>query len=587
MQSNIELAQEIKKFFKGDIDTTDETLEKYSHDASVCVVRPQIVVFPKDSNDVQQLVKWVNDYNTHSESPKQGLGLTKLSITPRAAGTCMSGGAIGESIIMDFTRYMNVITTVAKVTPFTIMPKYPDAHAVEVSGVATVAPGCFYRDFELATVKEGLLLPCYTASKSLNAIGGMIGNNSAGEKTLNYGKTEDYVKELQVVFADGREYTVKPLNKKELYAKIAQGDFEGDVYKNIFALINENKDAIKNAKPNVSKNSAGYYIWNVWDEEKEIFDLTKLIVGSQGTLGIVTNITLHLVQVKPASKLVVIFMNDLSRLGELVDAILPFKPESIESYDDATMKLAIKFFPDFLKKKGIWGMIKFMWSFWPEAFMMLVRGMPKLILLVEFAGYDDTEVKNEAKKLAQTLKLFSFPIRITKSKTDAEKYWDIRRESFALLRKHVRDKHTAPFIDDIVVRPEFLPEFLPKLHTILKEYPITYTIAGHAGNGNFHIIPLMDFSDPNTGKIIIDLSEKVYKLVLEYKGSITAEHNDGLIRTPYLVQMYGQKVYHLFEEIKNIFDKDNILNPGKKVGATVEYTYNHILKEKHSKDHKI
>lgn len=579
------LKDEIKKFFKGDVEDSDEFITKYSHDASLLEVMPQVIVFPKNSSDVQALVKWVNEHN------KSG---NKISITPRSAGTCMSGGAIGESIIMDFTKYMNAIGVVKKVTPFSIIPKYPNAHAVEVSGEATVEPGCYYRDFEEATLKEKLLLPCYTASKSINAMGGMIGNNSAGEKTLNYGKTEDYIKELQVVFADGREYVVKPLSKKELYAKISQSDFEGDIYKNIFALINENKDDIKNAKPNVSKNSAGYYLWNVWDEQKEIFDLTKLIVGSQGTLGIVTKMTLHLVAVKPKSKLVVIFMKDIARLGEIVDTVLPFHPESFESYDDATMKLAIKFFPDFLKKKGLWGMIKFMWSFWPEAFMMLINGMPKLILLVEFAGNTEEEIDTEAIKLKNALKSFGFPIRITKSETESEKYWDIRRESFALLRKHIKDKHTAPFIDDIIVRPEFLPEFLPKLNKILNQYPITYTVAGHAGNGNFHVIPLMDFSDPNTSKIILELSDKVYDLVLEYKGSTTAEHNDGIIRTPFLKQMYGDKIYSLFEQTKLLFDPQNILNPGKKVPAgdgasagTKEYIREHIIHEGHELSHKV
>src|SRR5574343_476160 len=159
----------------------------------------------------------------------------------------MAGGAIGESIIIDFTRYMNIIEKVENVNPFFMTPKFPNSHKVEISGEATVMPGCYYRDFEKQTLEKNLLLPCYTASKSLNAIGGMVGNNSAGEKTLGYGKTEDYIKELSVVFADGREYTVKPLNKKELYAKIAQNDFEGDIYKNIFALINENKDLVKGA----------------------------------------------------------------------------------------------------------------------------------------------------------------------------------------------------------------------------------------------------------------------------------------------------------------------------------------------------
>ena len=572
------MKDEIKKFWKGDIEDNTETLEKYSRDASLLQVYPELVLFPKDNEDIKALVKWA-----HENKDKY----PKLALTPRAAGTCMAGGAIGESIVIDFMRYMNKVHKIERVNPFQITPKYPNAHPVTITGTAVLQPGVYYRDFEPLTIKDNLLLPCYTASKSLNALGGMVGNNSAGEKTLNYGKTEDYVKELKVVFADGREYIVKPLSKKELYAKIAQSDFEGDIYKNIFQLINNNKEDIKNAKPNVSKNSAGYFLWNVWDEEKEIFDLGKVIVGSQGTLGIVTEITLHLVDTKAYSKLVVVFMKDIKRLGEIVDTILPHHPESLESYDDATMKLAIKFFPDFLKKKGFWGMIKFMWSFWPEVFMMSTFGIPKLILLVEFAGESEKEIDEKARKLLPDLKKFPFKTRVTHSQAESEKYWDIRRESFALLRKHVKDKHTAPFIDDIVVRPEFLPEFLPKLYAILDQYPIIYTIAGHAGNGNFHIIPLMDFSDPKTAPIIIELSKKTFDLVFEYKGSMTGEHNDGIIRAPFLPQMYGEKIYKLFEETKNIFDSQNILNPGKKVGATIDYLNTHIVKEAHDLSHKI
>jgi FAD/FMN-containing dehydrogenase len=569
----MDIKLELQKFFKGDIETSDEILTQYSHDASLLEVRPEVVVFPKNADDIKNLVKWVSD--NKEKYPH-------LGITPRSAGTCMAGGAIGESIIVDVMRYMNTIESIERVTPFTIVPKYPNAHEVTISGVAIVQPGVYYRDFEPKTLEKDLLLPCYTASKSLNALGGMVGNNSAGEKTLNYGKTEDYIKELSVVFADGREYTVAPLSKKELYAKIAQGDFEGDIYKDIFAIINDNKELVKRAKPQVSKNSAGYYIWNVWDEEKEIFDLTKLIVGSQGTLGIVTKITFHLVETKKASKLVALFMTDISKLGDIVDTILPHHPESLESYDDATLALAIKFFPDFFKRKGFLGMIKFMWSFWPEVGLMIFGGMPKLVLLIEFAGSSEKEIDAQAKALVQDIKKFGYKYRITNSQAESEKYWDIRRESFALLRKHVHNKHTAPFIDDIIVPPQMLPEFLPKLSAILNEYPITYTIAGHAGNGNFHIIPLMDFREANTAPIILELSERVYKLVLEYKGSTTAEHNDGLIRSPFLVQMYGEKVYALFEKTKKIFDPKNFFNPGKKIGSTKEYISSHIIQEGHS-----
>lgn len=582
----MQLDTEIKKFFKGDVESSQEVLEKYARDASLLEVLPRIVVFPKNSEDIGALVKWVNLENSRKENTD------KLSITPRSAGTCMSGGAIGESIIMDFTRYMNKIHSVEKVDGFFMKPMFKNSKEVVVSGVATLEPGVYYRELEEEADKHSLLLPCYTASKSINAIGGMVGNNSAGEKSIRYGKTEDYVKELKVIFKDGYEYIVKPLNKKELYSKIAQTDFEGEVYKHIYNLIRENEMAIKAGKPDVSKNSAGYYIWNVLkDEEKNggefIFDLTKLIVGSQGTLGIVTEITLHLVEKKPISKLSVIFMKDVSRLGEVVDEILVHNPESLESYDDATLKLAIKFFPDFLKKKGGFGMIKFMWSFLPEAMMMLFGGMPKLILLVEFSGDNDREINKKAKEMLSSIKHFGFKMRMTKSKSESEKYWDIRRESFALLRKHVKNKHTAPFIDDFVVNPEHLPEFLPKLNKILDEYKnIEVTVAGHAGNGNFHIIPLMDFSDSKTGDTIIELSKRVYKLVLEYKGSITGEHNDGLIRTPFLLQMYGQQVYNIFRDIKKIFDPQNMFNPRKKIGEGFDYIREHIIKESHDHDHR-
>jgi len=140
----------------------------------------------------------------------------------------------------------------------------------------------------------------------------------------------------------------------------------------------------------------------------------------------------------------------------------------------------------------------------------------------------------------------------------------------------VKKGRTAPFIEDIVVLPEKLPEFLPRLNKIMDQYSITYTIAGHIGNGNFHIYPIMDFTEPESKKILEELTEKVFTLVFEFGGSMSGEHNDGIIRTPYLKKMYGEKVYNLFVEIKNIFDPDNIFNPGKKVGGTWDYTMEHV-----------
>jgi len=554
------LKEEIQKIFKGEIEDSADIISKYSHDASIFEIAPKLVLFPKDKEDVKSLVKWVGE--NKSKYPD-------LSITSRCAGTCMAGGAIGESLILDFTKHMNRLINFN-----------PETMSI------TVEPGMFYRDFEKITLEKELILPCYTASKSLNAMGGMYGNNSAGEKTLKYGKTEDYIIESKVVLADGNEYVVKNLNGEDLAQKISGATFESGVYKAMHSLISDNQEEINNAKPKVSKNSAGYYLWNVVKENN--FDLNKILVGSQGTLGIATEITFRLVPNPKYSKLVAVFMNDLSPLGKLVDEILPLLPETIEAYDDKTMQLAVRFFPDFLKNKGLIGMIKFMWSFLPESVLMLSSGFPKLILLVEFSGTGNEEVHNKCVEFVEKIKPFNLKTHITKSQTESSKYWDIRRESFNLLRKHVAKKRTAPFIEDIIVRPEFLPKFIPELNVILNKYKLTYTIAGHAGDGNFHIIPLMDFRDSSVASVIMELSEEVYDLVVKYGGSITAEHNDGLVRTPYLPKMYSPKMISLFASVKGIFDPQNIFNPGKKVPilngpGTKEYLSSHIAKEHEAK----
>src|SRR3989338_7418113 len=605
------MKSEIRKFFRGEVEDDEATLLKYSHDASLLEVRPKLVVYPKDSEDVKNLVKWVSE-NCARQDLTQKYG--NISITCRCAGTDMSGGAIGESIIMDFTRHMNkliggplpldkVVGLPSKLgSPTTKSQKFGNYPLVP--SYITVQPGMFYRDFEKIILEKRLILPCYTASKSLNAMGGMYGNNSAGERTLKYGKTEDYVLEAKVILSDGNEYIIKPLSRNELNKKIAQENpegnlasygagFEGEIYRRIYKLIVDNEEEIKHAKPKVHKNSAGYYIWNVVDPERREgwFDLNKLLVGSQGTLGIATEITFKIIPNLKYSKLMAIFVDDLNLLGRLVKEILKFNPETLEAYDDKTMKMAVKFFPDFLKNRGIFGILKLVKSFLPEFFMMATSGFPKLILLVEFAGDDDEVVHKQCMKLEEAIKDFKLKVHITKDQAEASKYWDIRRESFALLRKHVRGKHTAPFIDDIIVRPEFLPKFLPELHTILKKYNLIYTLAGHAGDGNFHIIPLMDFSRSDTAKIIMELGNSVYDLVSRYHGSITAEHNDGLIRTPYLNKMYDSKIISLFSEIKRIFYSKNIFNPGKKVptqnaGGTKDYIVSHVDIE-HSAIHKV
>lgn len=539
---NTEIIDALKKSFSGDIESKEETLKKYSRDASLFEIKPKLVIFPKNSEDVKTAVKWVNDNKEKDPS---------LSITARSAGTCMSGGSLNESVIIDFTRYMNRIIEVK------------DDYAI-------VEPGCFYRDFDKATRKIGKIMPTYTASREICAVGGMVANNAGGEKSIKYGKVENHIKKLKVIFSDGNEYEVKPMTLTELEGKIAQNNFEGELYKKIFDLIKDNYDEIVSAKPDVSKNSSGYYLWNVYDKEKQTFDLCRLISGSQGTLGIVTEITFDLIPIAKYSNLLVVFLPSLEKVSELVTRILPYKPESLETYDDKSMILAVRFFFDFFKQLGFWGALRLGFQFIPETFMVLSGGVPKLILMIEFTGETEEEVIAKLTEVRDHLTDFHFKMHIAKNSGEAEKYWDIRHESFNLLRKHVHGKRTAPFIDDLVVKPEYLPKFLPRIKAVLDEYKLDYTVQGHLGNGNFHIIPLMDLDSPFTSDIILEISKKIYTIVKEYKGSNSAEHNDGIIRTPYLLEQFGERINGFFKDTKNIFDPKNIFNPNKKVGGTFD-----------------
>ncbi len=535
--------EDLGKILRGEVLADDATLTTYSHDASLFEIRPSVVAFPKDAEDVGALVRYVAEHRD-----------TGMSVTARSAGTDMTGGALSESVIIDFTKHFDRIIRVG-------------------DGEAVTQPGVFYRDFEKATLAQGLLLPSYPASREICTVGGMAANNSGGEKSLRFGKTARYVKHLKVVLRDGKEYGFGPLNRQQLDAKLAQHDLEGELHRQMFALVDGNAELLRKAKPNVSKNSAGYGLWDVWDGTT--FDLTKALVGSQGTLGIITEITYRLVHKKPHAKLLVIFLKDLAPLPGVVNAVLKHEPESFESYDDHTMKFAFRYFGDIVKTMGT-GALSLAFRFLPEAWMVATRGFPKLVMLAEFTGDTEEEVDAAISAAAADVAPFGLPTRVTKTEAEAAKYWVMRRESFNLLRRHFKKMQTAPFIDDFCVRPEQLPEFLPKLYAALDKYKLLLTVVGHVGDANFHIIPIMDLADPRTAEIIEKLSKEVYDLVFSYGGSMTGEHNDGLVRGPFLRQMFGDQVYALFEETKRVFDPDAIFNPGKKVGASLPYAMAHL-----------
>ncbi len=538
--------------FKGELLTDDETLKAYSHDASMFEIVPRLVAYPLDSEDVELLTQFV------SKNKKKH---PHLSLTARSAGTDMSGGAINDSIIVDFSKHLNMIIDVNHET-------------------ATTQPGVYYRDFDLKTIEHNSLLPSYPASRDLCTVGGMVNNNSGGEKSLEYGKTDKYVTSTDFIFADGVRRQVKPLTRPQLIKKMAQKDFEGKVYKEMYELLEDNYDLIKNAKPNVSKDSTGYHLWNVWDRETGIFDLNKAIVGAQGTLGLVTKAQFKLVNRRKHSGLLVLFLKDIDDLGELIPKVLAHKPATLECFDDATMLLGMKFLPSFLPRLGLMKWLKLLFGLAPTGLQFL-RGIPKLILMIEFNGETEDVVRTRIKETHAALSKYHARYEINGFEEDptegkSEKFWIMRRQSFQLLRSKVKDKHTAPFIDDFVVNPEHLAEFLPQVRKIIKKYKLLATIAGHLGDGNFHIIPLMKLEEPSDRRKLLPAMKEVNQLVLKYGGSLSGEHNDGLVRGPWLKEMYGPEMLEIFKKTKYIFDPENIFNPHKKADADWDYSFSHI-----------
>ena len=546
----MELKQEIEKIIDGDVSIDENDISSHSMDASIFVMRPKIVVYPKNTKDIENLVNFVKEKKKEDSS---------LSITGRSAGTDMSGGTITDSISLDFTRFINKVINID-----------------ENDMSAVIEPGVYFRDFEKLADQKHLLYPAYPASKNLCALGGMLANNSGGEKSLNFGKTEKYIEKLNVVLTDGKEHTFEKIDKTTLDKKMKEPNFEGEIYQKMYDLMDKNYDLIKSSKPQVSKISSGYNIWNVWD--KNVFDLSQIFIGSQGTLGMITQAKLRLIKERDKRGLVILFLENFDHLPDIINEVLEFEPESFESFDNYTFKLALKFIFQFSKLLGKKA-ISMPFEFLPEFLLVLKElKLPKLVLLVEFNEDNIEKVEEKVNKLMEHVKKYNnLYSRVAKNETDIEKYFAIRRESFNLLRGKIKNLKAAPFIDDIIVQPKFLPEFLPRLYDILNDEKLIYTVAGHMGDGNFHIIPLMDLEKQEEKDRIFKIADRVYSLVLEYKGIFSAEHNDGLIRSPYLKMEYGDQIYEIFKQVKEIFDKDNIFNPYKKIGTTKEFSSKYII----------
>ena len=532
--------------FRGGVSTDAEYLEQYSTDESIFSVRPQVVLQPKNRGDVEIATKVV------AEETKR---FSSLSLTPRAAGTGLSGGSLTDSLVIDVCTHLTGIGGIAKKKGTTII---------------TCEPGAMWRDVEAKLKKDGYYLPSYTASKDICSIGGTVGNNGAGPDSLRHGHTADWVEALEVVLCDGHTYTVKPLTYRE-YKALAKEDHEyARIAREVFALIEKHEKDIKNAKPKTKKNTAGYALWDVapqgiakFKKGEGTFDLTRLICGSQGSVGIIVGVTLRALEIPQNTSLVAVPIFDIKDAAHVVETALTYDPINVELFDALSFDLALKhpnFFKDRLSGLQYYQVMLAMYVMYHVRWN---RKIPEFTILITLD--ENTTNETPAADVAAAVSTDRTKGRVIRNPHEHEMLWQIRRASYSLSKLQDPSKRPAAFLEDMTVPPKHLSKFLMEIKKLFKEFQVTAAIHGHGGNGHFHFYPLLDFTQKTTPKMVERMSERFFEAAVKHKGSICGEHNDGIIRTPHLDKMFPKKIIEFFEKTESIFDPDDIFNPGKKV----------------------
>jgi len=540
--------------FHGSVSTDKDLLDSYSTDESIFSIRPQVVIRPRHKADVEVLVKII---------AKETKRFASLSLTPRAAGTGLSGGALTDSIVVDTLD----------------LDKIGDVTVKGEKISFTCEPGVLWKDLEETLAAHGAYLPPYTASKDICTIGGSVANNAAGPDSLRYGHTADWIESLDVVLKDGKTYTIKPLALKEFQSLIKQKHTYARIAQQIYELVVKNEKEILRNKPKTKKNTAGYPLWNIFSDGadnfkrgKGTFDLTRLIAGSQGTIGIIVNITMRALPKQAQTSLIMVPIFDIADTSNTIKKALEYNPINIEIFDALTFDLALSN-PDFFKTRfhGLtyYRALLAMYKLYHVNFM---RKIPELTALVTV----DESIPGEAAavEIAKTLRTRTVKARVITNPFEAKMLWQLRCASYTLSKLQDKHKRPAAFLEDMVVPPENLSKFFMQIKKLFKDFNVTATVHGHGGDGHFHFYPLLDFTNKTTSTLIEKMSNAFYDTAIKFKGNLCGEHNDGIIHTPYLNKLFTKKMLELFKESEHIFDPDDIFNPGKKVNPRFDIKHN-------------
>jgi FAD/FMN-containing dehydrogenase len=514
------VAHYLQEHLLGEVVYSSDARSYFSTDGSILRLVPSLIVYPRNENDIRKTARFAWQLAERGRI---------IPLTARGAGTNQTGSAIGNGIIIAFTAHMNRILE---------LNTKNKSLAIE--------PGINYGKLQQVLHTHGFFLPPYPPDLDYVTIGGAIASNVVGEKSFRYGSTKSFTKELRVVLANGEVIKTKKLSKRELSKKLGLATFEGEIYRSIDTLIEENRQIIDTMQRSTTINSAGYNLYDVKQKDGS-FDLTPLIVGSEGTLGIISEAQLDIEFYDPESLIIKAEFDSLEKLQQALNAINESKnlPVSIELVDKQALEQIYEINPNHLK-----GLIN--------------DPLPSFVVIIEYEG-----AKKLSKSIVRILDNFTRSFETT---TDIQEQINFRkiRESVNMITAH-NDAllHSLPLFDG-AVPIDRAREYLEGIYRIVNDNNLKTAIWGHIGDGNLTMQPKLNLGQVGDRQKIFRLFNEYYQLILSLNGTVSALNGDGRLRTPYLESMYGQEAYRLFAKVKQIFDPYNILNPGVKFNTSIE-----------------
>ena len=505
-QEQVRIKEDLSGLLAGDVLCDDLFLQLYASDASVYEIRPLAVVRPRQIDDVIACVEYAAEH--------------KIPLHPRGAGTGLAGESLGQGIVIDFSRYMNRIGTVTKHT-------------------ATVQPGVVHASLNSQLAKQGRIFGPDPAMSAVTTMGSVLAIDASGSHFLKYGSARRYVRSLRVVLADG---SVVDLSREPLTRRADPQPRRRELVERVAAVIKRDAAKIEKAKRTSQLDRSGYQLHDLLTEDS--IDMARLFVGSEGTLGLITEATLATEPV-PEARGVVLLLFD--RLGDAARAVMDVRKEPISACD-----LIDRRHLSLARENDV-------------RFDLLIPPETETVLLVEVQGDSSADALRRLEAVLARVKESKHPPIGTRMTTDAEDieiYWELSRKVVPTLYRLKGTSRPLPFIEDVAISPDQLPDFFNRLFEILRRHSVTASIFAHAGHGQLHIRPLLDLASRSDVEDMERIAREVYDEVLRRGGTISGEHGDGLSRSQFVPQQAGP-LYDTFREIKQIFDPHGILNPGK------------------------